>query len=200
MSISTNYAYTGYTQINSQISSAKGADHKQQYAGGADQSMKSAIDAEKSSGGNKAGNPLDSLVESGTITAEQKQAIKDTFDAAKMAYQTQAGAAIASSRATNPLDTLVEAGTITEDQKSAVKSALDSTKNTSKVSPLSAQFQQNLNFNPMTDILDSLVSAGTLTEEQQSAVKSAFQSAMSAYSTQSFPLNNSWANSFDEGI
>lgn len=200
MTISTNYTYSGYTQINSQISSTKGADHKQQYAGGADQSMKSAIDAGKSSRGNKSGNPLDSLVESGTITAEQKQAIKDAFDATKMAYQTQAGAAVASSRATNPLDNLVEAGTITEDQKSAVKSALDSTKNTSKVPQLSAQFQQNLNFDPITDILDSLVSNGTLTEEQQGAIKNAFQSAISAYSTQSYLLNNSWTNSFNEGI
>ena len=76
----------------------------------------------QSASAKKGKNPLDSLVESGTITEDQEKGYSRMHSKhRKMAYQTQAGAVNASNTFKNPLDSLVESGTITEDQETVVK-------------------------------------------------------------------------------
>jgi competence protein ComGC/polyhydroxyalkanoate synthesis regulator phasin len=138
----------------------------------------------------KSVSPLADLVSAGTITSDQEQAIKEALETAKMAYQTQAGAASASSNSTfsDPLESLVSSGTITEDQKTAVKSALDSQKTQGMQGmppPPSLQMSQEDDSDQFSSILDSLVTDGTLTEDQEDSILSALESASQGNTTNS---------------
>ena len=50
------------------------------------------LQATTGTGTSTATDPLDSLVTTGTITKDQQDAIKSAFEAARMAFKTQAGA------------------------------------------------------------------------------------------------------------
>lgn len=106
-------------------------------------------------------NPLDSLVNYGTITLAQEEAINATFKAAVQAN----AAGTYSKNQVNPLSSLVEAGTITQSQADAIKSTL-------KPPALPQKDNQS---SPIDDKLSSLVSAGTITQKQADAIKNALK-------------------------
>jgi polyhydroxyalkanoate synthesis regulator phasin len=148
-------------------------------------------------------SPLSDLVENGTITSDQEQAIKDALDKARMAFQTQAGSAGASGNLTftDPLDSLVTTGTITEDQKTAVKSALQSKKPQGMPPPPPPPMQQDNSSDPLSSILDNLVKKGTITSDQEQTIQSAYQSAIKAYSAQACSLEDLLTDSsYTQGI
>jgi len=151
--------------------------------------------------GQKTVSPLASLIEDGTITSDQEQAIKEALETARMAYQTQAGAANASGY--DPLDSLVASGTITEDQKAAVKEALDSARDSQRMMmpPPPPPPQQNADSSDaLISALDSLVEDGTITSEQQEYVMSAYESAIQAYSVQADSFTDLLLNSFETEV
>ncbi len=225
MNVSTDY-YKRYTQYNSQMCSDNGQQriqHRRHYKGddSSQQLLQTVDDSTKVTSSDKIKNPLDSLVESGTITSDQEKAIKDAFEASKMVFQTQAGASNASSTFKDPLESLVSAGSITKDQASAIKSAFDSDRKAFRMPP-PPQFQQVESSNPMSNTLDNLVTSGTITSEQQEAIlsalqsafqtnqvqanteadplKSAFESAIKAYQNQSYLNEDIFWNRFDKGM
>lgn len=148
--------------------------------------LQTAGSSSQASSGQKV-SPLASLVDDGTITSEQEQAIKEALEKARMAFQTQAGSASASSNTafTDPLDSLVSSGTITEEQKSAVKSVLDAKKPQGMLPPPppppSTQSSDE-DSDQLSSILDSLVTDGILTEDQESSVLSALKAAFQSNS------------------
>ena len=77
-------------------------------------------------------NPLEGLIEVGTITEEQEAAVKSAFDAAKKSHMMPPSPPpqFNQDEDSNPiakiLDCLVTDGTITEEQQSAIKGAFES--------------------------------------------------------------------------
>jgi hypothetical protein len=180
MNVSSSYS-------NSQTSATQGqhrVHHKKHTEADSTSQLPQLLDdSAKSSSGSKRTNPLDSLVSSGAITSDQEQAIKDAFESARMAFQTQSGAANASTAAKDPLDSLVTAGTITKDQQSAIKSAFESDRKTHKMPPPPPP--QSDGTDPMPKTLDSLVTAGKITSDQEKSIISAFETAMKAFQAKS---------------
>lgn len=188
MFISTNYLNTGYTQYTDQVLSTDGQQqvHHKRHLQNSEASTQSVTDSTQNAS-NTDSDPLASLVENGTITSDQEQAIKNAFDSARSTFQAQMGG-FSSSTPTNPLDSLVNAGTITQDQADAIKSTLDSTKDQFKMAPpieLQQQQQQSGNSVPISSALDSLVVNKTITSEQKDSIISALQSAFESNSTKS---------------
>lgn len=187
MNISSNYDYYRYMLYGNSTASVAGQQLEESSSG----EVMSIDNASGSEMGKKAQSPLASLVEDGTITEEQAEAIGKALEQARLAHQTQAGAANASS---DPLASLVGAGTITEEQSDAVMSKLDHAKGPRMMAPPPpppvSSGDEEEDGDTVTDILDSLVEDGTITEAQQAAVKSAFESAMKAYSAQAFSFEN----------
>ncbi len=188
MSISTNYDYKRYSQYDSQVSSVDGQQriHPKKHSQNTDstQQLLDVVDnSTNSASANKPKNPLDSLVEAGTITSDQEKAIKDALEASRMAFQTQAGASNSSVTFKDPLGSLVSNGTISKDQASAIKSTFDSDKKAHRMPP-PPQFQQNGDPAPISKALDGLVKDGEITSNQQETILSALQSAFQSNQTQ----------------
>ena len=129
-------------------------------------------------------DPLQSLVDSGTITEDQETAIKSAIEnaiqsSAYSRYKIQSTSQ--NEENSDPLAELVSNGTITEDQKSAIKSVLDNEMKTRHAPPPPPS--QNNTQNSLETSLDSLVSSGTITEDQKSevlkAMKAAYESSVS---------------------
>lgn len=200
MNISSNYDYN--SQVNSTQMLQRLLQKKNtQNASSVQELFQSSDNTVQPASEKKSASPLNSLVAAGTITSDQEQAIKEALETAKMAYQTQAGAANASSTFKNPLDSLVTAGTITEDQKAAVKSTLDSARNSQRMmSPPPPPPSEDDSTDALTSALDSLVEAGTITEDQQKYIQSALESAIQAYSAQSYSFDDMLLNSYETGI
>lgn len=195
MSISSNYDYNRYTQYNSQLASAQGHHraHHGKHSQGTDASQQLAqlLDGPaNNTTGSKPANPLDSLVQSGTITTDQEKSIKDAFEASRMAFQTQAGAANASDTVKNPLDSLVQAGTITKDQETAIKSTFDSDRKANGVHMHHSHHHHTEKSSPMTDALDGLVTSGTITSDQKDTILSTLKSASHSRDEQSGTKTN----------
>lgn len=188
MNISSNYDYYRYMLYGNSTASISG----QQLAESSSGKVLSTDNASGSEWSKKVQSPLSSLVEDGTITEEQEAAIGKALEQARLAHQTQAGAANASG---DPLASLVESGTITEEQSDAVRSTLDRTRGPRMMAPPpppppASSGGEEEEEDTITDILDSLVENGTITEAQQAAVMSAFESAMKAYSAQAYSYDN----------
>lgn len=116
-------------------------------------------------------SPLDSLVEAGTITQDQANAVQSVFQSRGNEIQSS-GTYNNRTKRENPLESLVTAGTITEDQKESIQSALKSSMKNNRPNEVDSNVTK-------TNPLDSLVSAGTITQEQEEAIESAFETAMS---------------------
>lgn len=111
---------------------------------------------------------LSSLVEDGTLTQDQADAIQNIFQSGMGSIKTSGtyGSVI---KPQSPLNSLVESGTITEDQKSAVESAFEAA--------IKANKSENNTSNSGTEEqsdnpLASLIEDGTITQDQADAVKS----------------------------
>ncbi len=201
MNISTNYDYSKYTQYNNLISSMQGQQRihngkDTQSTDSSQQILKIAGDSTQATPANKFINPLDSLVEDGTITEDQKKAIDNALELSRRAYQAQPGATITSNTFKNPLDGLVEAGTITEDQATAINNTFDSAKKAHRMPPSPPQFIQSEDSDSMTNILNNLVEDGAITSEQLSV----FESAIKAYESQLFSDDDTYWSSFDSQL
>ncbi len=99
----------------------------------------------------KRANPLDQLVDDGTLTEEQAAAIDEALRSGTVGSTD------------NPLASLIEGGTITQEQADSVKEVLG---------PPPAQ-QQEQSQSLLASTLQSLVEDGTLTEEQADSVTQA---------------------------
>jgi competence protein ComGC len=100
-------------------------------------------------------NPLEKLINDGTITSDQASAIDQ-------ALKTAMDSGMGPGSGADPLASLVSSGTITQDQASSVKSALDA-----------GRPEKQNSF--VSNALDSLVSGGTLTQDQADAVQQALK-------------------------
>lgn len=185
MNISTNYDYYLYNQyINNRTVSVQGQQgvYTKENSQTADSVQTVADASAQISPGTKRINPLDSLVESETITEEQEEAIRNALEKAKLEFKTQASAANSTSTYTDPLESLVESGTITEEQAASVKSTLDSARNAGRMPPPpKPPVQKDENSDQLSSTLDSLVTDGTITSEQKDTVLSALESALKSY-------------------
>lgn len=99
-------------------------------------------------------DPLEALVNDGTITSDQASAIDNALRSAMQSGQGPGAGK-------DPLADLVSAGTITQGQADSVKSTLDASR------PDRKDF--------MSNVLDSLVTDGTLTQDQADSVKQAMK-------------------------
>jgi len=131
---------------------------------------------------NKSSSPLQSLIDSGTITSEQDQAIKSSLEQARMNSQSQNSSDNnTSTSTTDPLDSLVSSGIITTDQKNAVKSTLESSKKDFQMMrgqmPPPPKGGERKGVNPIENTLSSLVSNNTITSMQSESILSAFEEA-----------------------
>jgi polyhydroxyalkanoate synthesis regulator phasin len=97
-------------------------------------------------------DPLEQLVNDGTITSGQASAIGQALQSARQSGQQP-------DSGNDPLASLVSAGTITQDQANSVKSALEAAR----------PDQEQKGF--MSNVLDNLVSNGTITQDQADSVK-----------------------------
>lgn len=125
-------------------------------------------------------SPLQSLIDSGTITEDQEEAIKSAMESAIQSssysrFKIQSDST--STETKDPLAILVENGTITEEQKSSVESLLKSGRKGDHVPPPPPQ---NNTLDSFESTLDNLVSAGTISEDQKSEVLNALNSAFEA--------------------
>ncbi|MBC2456297.1 hypothetical protein [Clostridium beijerinckii] len=118
-------------------------------------------------------SPLDSLVESGTITQDQADAVQSVFQSRGKEIQSS-GTYNNRVKSQNPLDSLVTAGTITQDQEDAIKSTLQESMKANRVN----RQEDSSNNTNKTDPLDSLVTAGTITQDQEDEIKSELQESM----------------------
>lgn len=108
---------------------------------------------------------LDNLVEDGTLTQEQADAVQSAFESNginntyknKLTYGSEGNMM----NSTTPFDSLINSETITEDQKSSIQNALLST---IQQNTRSGDIQRGVN------PLDSLVEDGTLTQEQEDEI------------------------------
>lgn len=108
---------------------------------------------------------LDNLVEDGTLTQEQADAVQSAFESSginntyknKLTYGSEGNMM----NSTTPFDSLINSETITEDQKSSIQNALLST---IQQNTRSGDIQRGVN------PLDSLVEDGTLTQEQEDEI------------------------------
>lgn len=185
MNISTNYDYYLYNQyINNQTASVQGQQgaYTKENSQTADTVQLAADASAQISPNARRVDPLDSLVESETITEEQEEAIRNALEKAKLEFKTQASAANSTSTYTDPLESLVESGTITEEQAASVKSTLDSARNAGRMPPPpKPPVQKDENSDQLSSTLDSLVTDGTITSEQKDTVLSALESALKSY-------------------
>jgi polyhydroxyalkanoate synthesis regulator phasin len=122
-------------------------------------------------------SPLDSLVESGTITQDQADAVQSVFQSRGKEIQSS-GTYNNRVKSQNPLDSLVTAGTITQDQEDAIKSELQESMKTNRLN----REEDPPNSTTQTDPLDNLVTAGTITQDREDAILSSFESAMNSKS------------------
>ena len=118
-------------------------------------------------------NPLDSLVEAGTITQDQADAVQSVFQARGREIQTSG--TYNNTKPQNPLQSLITAGTITQDQADSIKSALDSARKAHRSSEAASSASTK------TNPLDSLVTDGTITEDQETAIESALEEARKSH-------------------
>lgn len=187
MSISTNYN-NGYGQYNNQVNGHH--RHHMKKAQGTDSSEQATqlIDAvTQGVPNNKSKNPLDNLVEAGTITSDQEKAIQDAFKEARMAYKAQEGTTNATGTVKDPLDSLVEAGTITKEQENSIKDAFNSKREMHRIE----HSQHNKKPELIMQALDNLTKDGTITNSQEDAIKNAIQSAIKSYQKQSYSEDDS---------
>jgi len=171
MNISSNYDYYRYLLYGNSGASILG----QQQVGDTSGNVMTMDHVSGSETEKKVQSPLASLVEDGTITKEQEEAIRKALEQARLAHQTQAGAANASS---DPLASLVEAGTISEEQSDAAKSTLASAKGPRMMAPPpppASSEEEEENVDTITEILDSLISAGTITDEEKDSILAALE-------------------------
>lgn len=108
--------------------------------------------------GNQRQDPLEQLVNDGTITSDQASAIGQALQSAWQSGQTPGSGS-------DPLASLVSAGTITQDQANSVKSAFQA-----------ARPDQGQN-SFMSNVLSNLVSSGTITQDQADSVQQALAQA-----------------------
>lgn len=147
-------------------------------------------------------SPLQSLVDSGTITAAQEEAIKNAIRSAIQSsslsrFKLQSDTASTDTTGTNttttdsndPLTALVENGTITEEQKAAVKSYLENAKKSGHMPPPPPP-QENMQ-STMESSLDNLVSSGTISKDQKSAILKAIEEAFKNGTTQNSTSSSS---------
>lgn len=132
-------------------------------------------------------NPLDSLVESGTITEDQKTAIDAAFKAAHDSEKVAESGAVQ----TDPLASLVTSGTITDDQKTAIQDAFEAIKGGKGKRPdgpppggrpPGPPPSKGLSSAQTDSVLSSLTASGTITEDQKTAVQKALQAMVDALS------------------
>lgn len=121
-------------------------------------------------------SPLDSLVESGTITQDQADAVQSVFQSRGKEIQSS-GTYNNRVKSQNPLDSLVTAGTITQDQEDTIKSTLQESMKANRLN----REEDPSNSSTKADPLDSLVTAGTITQDQEDAIKSALEEARKAH-------------------
>ncbi len=105
-------------------------------------------------------NPLQSLIDDGTITQDQADAVKNALDQARSAGK-QVGA-----KDENPLQSLIDDGTLTQDQADAIKSAFEAARPTEG---REGQFRK--------DPLQNLIDGGVITQDQADAIKEALEAA-----------------------
>ncbi|MDP4182714.1 MAG: hypothetical protein Q8942_16705 [Bacillota bacterium] len=192
MNISSNYDY----KYNTGTSAAHGhhkTHHgkKAQDSDMAQQLLNLTDDSSQNSKVDKPKGPLDSLVESGTITSDQEKAIKDAFETSRMAFNSQPDG-INGANTTNtfksPLDSLVEAGTITKEQGTAVKSAFEATKGSHRMHHMPfSQDKGDGKPDPISSDLDSLVADGTINSDQKNKILSTLQNAFKPFEAKSEP-------------
>ena len=129
-------------------------------------------------------NPLDVLVEDGTITEEQKEQIDEILRASRESETQVTG--------TSPLSSLIENGTITEEQDSAIKAAFEKVGHPHGKPPggmppggmppggmppsgdaSSTSSTSQLDEETLNQLLESLTENGTITDDQQEAISEA---------------------------
>jgi len=110
-------------------------------------------------------NPLDALVNAGTITTDQATAVQNAFQSVGKAIQSSG---IYNNKTIKPLDSLVTSGTITTQQETAIKGAFES----------SIKPKHHHSKGPATTAINPLVTAGTITQDQEDAIKNAFEAAI----------------------
>jgi len=113
-------------------------------------------------------NPLSALVNDGTITQVQSDAIQIAFQSTGKAIQSSG---VYTSRPKNPIDSLVTSGVITQDQETSIQNALEASM---KASKSDTDKSKNTKINP----LDSLVSSGIITQDQENSIEGAFEAVM----------------------
>lgn len=190
MSLSTNTDYQRYAQYSSRTASVNGQQRvhqkKQTQSGDPNEQLLQLVDNSTGNQANKRKDPLDSLVESGTITSDQKQAIKEALEASRMEHQAQMDGKSTSGSFQDPLESLVENGTITEDQQEVIKSAFESMKKSHKMPPQPPslmQIQQSEGTDSVSSLLDQLLSSDTTSEDQKSSLISVLQSVLQSNTT-----------------
>lgn len=110
-------------------------------------------------------NILDSLVEDGTLTQDQADAVKSAFESNRISNQNKNTLTYGSQgnmiSPTTPFDSLISSEIITDEQKNSIQNALLSS------------IQQNTSNEDIrrgTNPLDDLVDNGTLTQEQEDEI------------------------------
>lgn len=165
------------------------AAEKQSNTTSTQDSAEFSLEALKAAKDSKA-NPLESLVNDGTITEEQEKNIANTLQAAvQQQFGSQSTQPPVDSPGTDPLAGLVSNGTITEDQAKTIKETLDAARKS---------HMNNIN---ETDPLDSLVTDGTITQDQKNAIKESFKAAQDDQSeSEDTALKGSMISLFLAGI
>lgn len=150
MSVSTNFDSSKSINYTSQAATTnvQNKHHHRHKAEGEGDNLMAVGNATSST---KRKNPLDALVEAGTITADQEKAIKDAFEASRLAFQSKinksdtltsatsgtsaTGTVDGTGRFVDPLAALVTAGTITQDQSDAIKTAFETARKSHRMPP-----------------------------------------------------------------
>lgn len=178
MSVSIHQGY-GTRNLNSQVSSSntQNAVHQKRHHHNEEVNVSQGAEALAQSS-TTAKSPLSSLVSDGTITSDQEKAIKESLEASRMAYQTQAGAASAQQ---DPLANLVSSGKLTADQASAVKNVMEAGRHNRsqgmQMQPPPPPPQGVGGKEGMSSTLSSLVGSGTISTEQKSSIIEALEAA-----------------------
>jgi competence protein ComGC len=110
---------------------------------------------------NRRENPLQSLVDDGTITKEQETSIRNALEKARMNQNSEG------TSGTDPLQTLVDDGTITEDQLEAVKTNFEKNRPPMRMGPPPGMKKGG---NEIESTLTELEENGTITEDQLEAI------------------------------
>ncbi len=110
-------------------------------------------------------DPLAVLVEAGTITEEQQEAVKSALDESAM-YGPPPFMANGEDPMSSTLSDLVDDGTISQEQADAISGAV-----------ADAMTPVQVNASSLSETLDELISDGTITEDQKEAILASMEEA-----------------------